>query len=887
MPGNEGLAPALEGPEASPTVWKMRRSPDIFGLHPTVSTLFSFLDFYSITSSHRVLTFSPFPFALRRIFKPFMIRFTMPMTLRRSCLLLAFLTVSPVSASERFEAFLGTHCAGCHGPDKEKGDLRFDQLSRDFRLGKDSHLWAEALEKVNSGEMPPEDETQPEQEEIAGFVAELDAMLKEGKAARMAARPAVAHYRLSRQEYQNTIYDLLGVRYDPTKPGQLNEDSLWHGFERIGSELSLSPSHVDRYYRAAELVLDRAFPAASSEARKVRKTALELRYSGGKEQQKILDRFGIKRPLRYLLFPGRTQTALQSGWLGRTGPEHSGLYKLRLQASGIRPPGGQPAHLSIGKKTSEENVEGLIEFDITAPEDSPEIYEFEIFLEMPASLDFAVVATDEVDRRGGAAFRNALTSRDGYLFTHSSETLLLGPNAPQMFDEKGNGIFSTVILDWIEWEGPLVSEAELARRKGVLPPDEAGFDVVAEYLRNFAERAWRRPVKIEELENYLESYRGDREAGEAAADAYRGALLRVLTSRNFIYLVEGEPVIRERLTDFELASRLSYFLWSSMPDEGLFSAAKGGTLKGDGLEKEVDRMLADERINRFIDDFSRQWLQLHRVGMFPPDKKLYPGYDDWLETSMRTEPVEFFREMLTKNLPINHFLDSDWTVVNARLCDFYGLPEPKDGGFQRVSLQPGDRRGGLLTMGAVLGLTSDGTRHRPVHRGVWLSEVMLNKTPPPPPANVNPIEPVPPEGDKVTVRQRLEAHATDANCASCHANIDPLGFAWENYDAIGQWRTREHVPTGKGQDPLINSVGLMPDKRTFKNADEFKQLLLDDRDKIARAFIEHLCTYSLRRVLTFDDQDELSAIQGEAKKNDYQIKDIIRAVALSDLIKKR
>lgn len=809
------------------------------------------------------------------------------MTISQYRLLISFTLTTVVSAKEPFEDFLETYCASCHGPDKEKGDLRLDQLSRNFRMGEDSHLWAEVIENINSGEMPPEDEPQPKQEEIAVFIAELDERLKEGKAARMAARPPVAHYRLSRQEYQNTVYDLLGVRYDPTKPGELNEDTLWHGFERIGSELSLSPSHVDRYYRAAELVLDRAFPAAAGKARKVRKTAAELRYDGGKKQQAVLDRFGIKRPLRYLLFPGRTQTALQPHWLGKTGPEDSGLYKLRLQASGIRPPGGQPAHLSIGKKTSEETVEGLIEFDITAPEDSPQIYEFEIFLEMPTNLDFAVVSTNEVDRRGGAAFRNALTSRSGHLFTHSSETLLLSPNAPQMFDDEGNGIFSTVILDWIEWEGPLVSEAEKARRKNVLPPDDASLELIADHLQRFAGRAWRRPVKMEELENYLESYRADLEAGDETAQAYRGALLRVLTSRHFIYLVEGAPVARERLTNSELAARLSYFLWSSMPDDSLFVAAKKDSLNGEGLRKEVDRMLADKRINRFIDDFSRQWMQLHRVGMFPPDKKLFPTYDDWLETSMRAEPVEFFREMLAKNLPIDHFLDSDWTVVNARLCDFYGLPEPKTGDFQRVSLQPGDRRGGLLTMGAVLGLTSDGTRHRPVHRGVWLSEVILNKTPPPPPANVNPIEPVPPEGDKISVRQRLEAHATDANCASCHANIDPLGFAWENYDAIGQWRTHEHVPSGKGPDPLANPAGVMPGDRSFRNADEFKQLLLEDRDKVARAFIEHLCTYALRRVLTFDDQDDLEAIQTEAKKNDYRIKDIIRAVALSDLIKKR
>lgn len=791
--------------------------------------------------------------------------------------------------AEPFEAFLKTYCLRCHGPEKEKGDLRIDELSRDFKLGADTHHWAEIMNAVNAGEMPPkkDKEKKPNREEMAAFVTNLDALMKEGRAARMAARPAMAHYRLSRKEYQNTVYDLLGVRYDPTKPGELNEDTRWHGFERIGSELSLSPSHVDRYYRAAENVLDRAFPTVSGDARKVRKTAAEMHYNGGKDAQAAMDRFGIKRPLRWLLFPGTVQNALSNGFMGRTGPEHSGLYRVRLQASGSRPPGGQPAHLSIGKRTGEETVESLIDFDITAPEDSPQVYEAELFLEMPTSLEFCVVATDVVDRRQGAAFRGALAGGSGYLFTHSSETMLLNPNAPQMFDGKGNGIFSTVLLDWIEWEGPIVTGAERSRREGLFPPDDATPEVVTAQLQKFAERAWRRPVKAEELEQYMNAYRSEREAGEKMADAYREALMGVMTSRHFIYLVEGEPTAREHLTASELASRLSYFLWSSMPDDHLFAAAKGGGLSGDALKKQVDRMLADAKSQRFIDDFVRQWLQLHRVGMFPPDKKLYPTYDAWLETSMRNEVIEYFRELFAKNLPVDALVDSDWTMANARLCDFYKLPEPKAGGFQRVSLKPDDHRGGLLTMGAVLGLTSDGTRHRPVHRGVWLSEVVLGKTPPPPPANVPAIEPNPPTSPKATLRDKLEAHREDANCAACHAKIDPLGLAWDNYDAVGQWRTHEKVLAGTGTDPLINPAGAMPDGRAFKDSVEFKQRLIEDRDKLARAFIEHLCTYALRRAIAFDDQDDLNAIQAEAKKSNYQIQDIVRAVAMSDLMKKR
>ena len=807
--------------------------------------------------------------------------------------------------AESFEGFVASYCIQCHGPDHQESELRIDKLSRDFKSGGEAHRWVELIERVNAGDMPPEGEPQPTRGEIAAFVTELDSLIKEGRAARMAARPPVSHYRLSRKEYQNTVYDLLGVRYDPTQPGELNEDTLWHGYERIGSELTLSPSHVDRYYRAAEVVLGRAFSAASGEARKVRRTAVELRYGGGESQQEALDRLDIRRPLRYLLFPGRVQTALSPGWFGKTGPESSGLYKVRIRASGIRPPGGQAAHLSIGKATGakRENVDGLIEFDITAPEDHPEVHEFEVLLEMPTSLDFCVVATDMVDDRKGSAFRNAISGGGGYIFTHSGEPLLLHPNAPQMFDDQGNGLFSTVILDWIEWEGPLVTEAEKARRDGVLPPADATLAEVAGHLQRFARRAWRRPVTKAELEDYLQSYRAERDAGEKMVDAYQVALQGVLTSRHFVYLVEGEPAARERLTDWELASRLAYFLWSSMPDDELFAAAESGSLctpdfrsvdteerptgSPIALEHEVTRMLADSRIDRFVADFSRQWLQLHRVGMFPPDKKLFPAYDDWLEQSMREEVVEYFREVFAKNLPVESFVDSDWTMANARLCDFYGLPEPKGGGFRRVSLKPQDHRGGLLTMGAVLGLTSDGTRHRPVHRGVWLSEAIFNRTPPPPPANVDPIEPVPPEGDKITIRERLTAHAQNASCAACHRNIDPLGFAFDQYDAIGRYRTHERVEGGKGKDPPVDASGVLPDGREFADAKHFKRLLLEDRDKFTRAFIEHLCTYALRRVLTVDDAEDVATIVSEATGNDYGVKEIVRAVALSELMRKR
>ncbi|MEZ6131070.1 MAG: DUF1592 domain-containing protein [Planctomycetaceae bacterium] len=804
---------------------------------------------------------------------------------------------SVVNAQEPMEDFLKKHCLRCHGPDSEEGELRIDLLSRDFKSGTDSHLWAEVIERINAGEMPPEDEPQPTQEEISAFVAKLDARIKEGKAARMAARPPVAHYRLSRKEYENTVYDLLGVRYDSTAPGELNEDQLWHGYERIGSQLSLSVSHVDRYYRAAQTVLNRAFPAEPLKTQTVRKTAAEIRYRGRKEQQGWLDRLGIKRPLRCLINPGlpfrqeTRHTALSPDWFGRGDRPQSGLYRMRLQASGLRPPGGQVPHLRLGTLQDDKSsgvLDSVLELDVTAPEDNPEIYEAEVFLEMPVSLRFDVVSTTGIngESRGGR-FNRAVGLASDYIFTHTSETRLLNLNAPQMFDDEGNALFPIVIVDWIEWEGPLESDAERSLREGVLPPADATDAVVAEHLQQFAERAWRRAVDPDELQGYLTAYQAQREAGKAVPEAFRAAMLGVLTSRHFIYLVEGDFEPRDRLTQSELASRLSYFLWSSMPDDDLLAAAGAGELSGEGLEQEVDRLVTDQRINRFLEDFPRQWLQLHRLGVFTPNKGLYPGYDDWLEKSLREEPIEFFGEMFTNNLPVDDFLYSDWTIANHRISDFYGIAEPKGSGFERVALKPGDNRGGLLTMGAILGMTSDGTRHRPVDRGVWVSEAILNKTPPPPPANVNPIEPIPPEGEKVTIRQRIEVHATSANCAACHRNIDPLGLAFEQFDAIGQWRTRERIPTGRGEDPLVDASGMMPDGRSFRDANEFKQLLLEDRDVFLRAFIEHLSTYALRRVLTIDDADDIDLIVQESKKNQYGVRDIVRAVALSELMQKR
>ena len=336
--------------------------------------------------------------------------------------------------------------------------------------------------------------------------------------------------------------------------------------------------------------------------------------------------------------------------------------------------------------------------------------------------------------------------------------------------------------------------------------------------------------------------------------------------------------------DSEFASRLSYFLWSSMPDEALVKSASHGELRDPGvLRVHLERMFADPKIKRFTSSFPYQWLQLYKLGMFPPDPELYPDYDKWLEESMRLESTGFFHEVFARNDSIREFLKSDWSMINSRLA----MHEVREAGFRRMSLRPEDHRGGLLSQASILSLSSDGTRHRPVHRGVWVWEAIYGKSPPPPPPNVEPLEPTPAEEPKASIRQQIAAHTTHETCASCHRKIDPLGLAFDNYDAIGRWRSEEVVTGGQGDNPPVDASGALSDGRTFAGPEELKALLVDDLDRFAEAFVEQLATYALRRVMTIDDRKDLEAIVAASKDGGYRLQDILVNLATSRLFTRR
>ena len=790
----------------------------------------------------------------------------------------AFLAVGDARAAE-FEKvvqpFFKEHCFRCHGEKKQKGDLRMDTLSQDFTVPKFAMHWADIMDRISAAEMPPEDEDQPKADDAARVVEWISAQLNEAEAARQATAQRVTFHKLTRDEYARTIRDLLGVNYDARDPGGLPEDPDWQGFERIGSVLTISAAHVEKYLAAAETVLGEALalgPPPKSTV--VRWTPADRRVRG-----ELVAEFrakGIADKPRIDLVPNNG--ALDALDLKI---ETTGEYAVRVKLSGLRAVGGRAARLRLYATDLNRT---LFEQDVEAAEDAPVTLEFRTHLPAGTHLIRVVNAVPGPNPEERAS--RPLNSKPFFKMAARQ------PWQIKLTDDDGQPIWPTIILDSIEWEGPMQAAwPPPAHARIFFGGDTAVKDGVyaREILSRFAARAWRRPVETAEVDRLVGLVENAQKLGDSFESAVKTGLLAVLCSESFIYLVEGTPAAPvAKLTDWELASRLSYFLWSTMPDEHLLDLARAGTLhQPDTLRAEVRRMMQDARVAAFADSFPRQWLQLRRVGMFEPDKKIYPEYDEFLEKSMVGETTAFFREVLQQNLGLHEFLDSDWTMLNERLAVHYDIGGVHGEGMQRVALQTENQRGGLLTQASILSLTSDGTRHRPVHRGKWVLESIIGKPPPPPPANVPAIKTSAPNSPKTSLRAKLEAHKDDANCAACHRKIDPLGLAFDNYDAIGHWRTEEAVRDGAGENPRLDPSGELPDGRKFADAAGLKKLMLADLEKFAAAFTEKLATYALRRAMTFADRPELKRIAEQTKADGYPASTLIEQLVLSDLFQKR
>jgi len=782
---------------------------------------------------------------------------------------------APDGLEKTIRPFFKEHCTRCHGEKKQKGDFRVDDLMVDFDSPKVMGHWEELMNRINSGDMPPEDEDRPKPEDISHVADWVSNQLREADAARQGNGERVSFRKLSREEYANTIRDLLGVTFDVTDPTGLPEDPDWQGFQRIGSVLTLSPAHVEKYLAAADMVLSEALSLTPQPKRDViHWSPFDIR--GWKGFEKEYQERGIADKVRVDLVPNNG--ALDDRTVNI---KTAGDYIVRIKASGLAPE-GKAARLRL---YAGDLSRVLFEQDIVAPEDKPITVEFRTHLpagQHPIRIVNAVPGPNPEDRRSRSSdTRNAFTSLQTRV-----------PWQIKFTDDDGKPIVPFILLDSIEWDGPIHDTWPTAAHQRIFFRGEGATKDLAyarEILAKFMERAWRRPVKDAEVDRYVALVEKTQKLGDDFETSVKTALSAVLCAKSFLYLEEGDTATaRTQLTDWELASRLSYFLWSSMPDDHLLDLARAGKLhEPETLRAEVRRMLADPKAEEFADSFPRQWLQLRRVGMFPPDKKLYPEYDDYLEKSMVDETTAFFHEVLTKNLSLREFLDSDWAMLNQRLATHYGIANVTGEAMRRVALKPEDHRGGLLTQGAILSLTSDGTRHRPVHRGVWVLESIIGKPPPPPPANVPPLATPAANVKKSTVREKLEQHRADPNCAVCHRKIDPLGIAFDNYDAIGRWRTVETVRDGTGDDPKLDPSGELIDGRPFSDAAALKRLLVADVDRFANAFAEKMATYALRRGMTFTDRADVRHLVEQCKGGDYRLAGLIESLATSPLFQRR
>jgi hypothetical protein len=520
---------------------------------------------------------------------------------------------------------------------------------------------------------------------------------------------------------------------------------------------------------------------------------------------------------------------------------------------------------------------GLVGY-FDAPPDEPKVEEFVRYMEPRttiAILPYGLAGANEVTQVGGEKYE--------------------GPG---------------LAVHWVEIEGPLheVWPPESHRRLfGDLPQQPAPsynfsdrVEVASEQplvdadrlLRQFARRAFRRRVADDDVRPYVEIVERRLAAGATFEQALRAALKGILISPEFVFRRETPG----RLSDDALACRLSYFLWSSMPDEELFHLAEQHRLSDpDELHRQVERMLNDRRAAAFTENFVGQWLSLREIDATEPSFILYPEFDHLLKVSMIREAELFFDEVLKHDLSLACFAAADFAMLNGRLAKHYGIPGPEGWTFQKVMLPPGSHRGGVLTMAAVLKVTANGTTTSPVARGAWVLDRLLGTPPPPPPANVSAIDPD--IRGATTIREQLARHRQDAACAACHARIDPPGFALESFDVIGGWR--DHYRTsGNGEEvivdgrrmpylkgPAVDPADTLADGRAFADIDGLKRLLLEDKDQLARALTARLLTYATGRAPDAADRPQVQTIVDRIRERDYRLRTLVHEVVQSELFR--
>lgn len=792
----------------------------------------------------------------------------------------------PAGNGESAQRFLAQHCRKCHSGAVPKGEFRTESLSLDFADPAGRKRWQDVAEQLTAGRMPPEGEPTPVSADVQALVTWIDRQIELAETARQASQGRSVMRRLNQSEYENTVRDLLQVDVDLT--GVLPVDATAGGFDTNAESLHTSSYLLESYLAAANIVLDQAI--ANGPRPPLFQRRVEVR------NEAATKRHGVYKHLDdgVAIFASDLASNIQIVfWNFLT--RHRGKYRFRISAYAYQ--SDKPVIFHVNGGTDNLGDPPYLIDYFEAPPGKPTVIEFQA--QMEAGRNIRLLVDTETRPRD-----------------------LPGLGGAEKYSGPG------LVVQWVEMQGPLLESWPPPSHRllfGDLPQEAVAGDpnrreVVStqpledaeSILRKFARRAFRRPVTDDELRPILARVSTKLNDGDSFERAVRVGLREILVSPQFLFLrAERRPIqlgtsgtesahntASQPLDDHSLATRLSYFLWSSLPDDELFRLAEQGALgRSEILREQVERMLGDPKSAAFTRNFAGQWLGLRELDATLPDRQLYPEYDELLRTAMAPEVYLFFEEVLRKDLSVTNFVASDFSMLNERLARHYGVPGVEGLAFRRVALPSDSHRGGLLTMAAILKVTANGTTTSPVTRGAWVLDRILGTPPPRPPANVSAVEPD--IRGATTIRAQLAKHRQVPACASCHLRMDPPGFALENFDVIGGWRER-YRSIGDGEPvtvngrrmrykhgPAVDVADTLSDGRPFSNIDEFKQLLVADREQLARALAGKLLAYATGIPPTPADRRKIEQIVESVREREYGFRSLIHAVVQSETFRNK
>ena len=757
------------------------------------------------------------------------------------------------AAPER--ALLERYCVTCHNDQLRTAGLSLEALDLgDVRA--DAEIWEKVVLKLRAGMMPPAGRPRPDRETYDRLAAFFEADLDRAAAANPDPGYSDALRRLNATEYGNAIRDLLALEVDVTD--LLPADDSSAGFDNVGLG-GLDPGRMERYLSAAQ---------------KVSRLAM-----GAPVRSPVADTFIVPSDLNQEVHVEGLPFGTRGGSAVHYNFPVDAEYEIRAELGkswnsnrigGLRKPhdvvftlDGEPLKVLTVEPVSRRDPSALSADQYSQP-DRPA--DADLFVRIPVPAGPHVVGAAFVSQGSGVVERR----RQPFLKVHIT---VGGDQRTQP------GVYSVTVTGPFDATGP----GDTPSRQRILTcrPNTGAEEraCAEEILSTLARRAYRRPATAADLDTLLEFY----EEGRAAGDFDAGiemALRRLLVSPEFLFRIERDPEgaapnAPYRISDLELASRLSFFLWSSIPDDELLDVAAAGSLREPGvLEGQVRRMLADPRAEALVTNFAAQWLYLRNLPAVSPDFIVFPDFDETLRRALREETELFFDSIIREDRSVLDLLNADYTFLNERLAKHYGIPNVYGSHFRRIDLPPGSPRGGLLGQGSILAVTSYATRTSPVVRGKWILENLLGTPPPPPPANVPPLSE---EGSDavLSMRERMVEHRRNPVCASCHAIMDPIGLSLENFDAIGRWRERT-----AGFEPL-DVEGSFPDGTTFDGAGGLRETLLDRSDQFVRTLASKLLTYGLGRAVEYHDVPAVRVIEREAAADDHRFSSMILAIVKS------